>query len=176
MKRIHIFDFDGTLINTPLPEEGKRKYEELRGEKYPHKGWWGREESLLPEYDYPAVQEVHDAYHKAVEDGDIVILQTNRLPKLKLHIDRILGLYKMKFDYKFYQDGRSKSDRLVHAVNMVLADDLSLDDTDMEELGEDELEIIVWEDMKEHIDDFHTLHDRYPNINIKINHIKQDRK
>lgn len=175
MKRIHIFDFDGTLINTPLPEEGKRKYEELRGEKYPHKGWWGREESLLPEYEYPPVKEVHDAYHKAVEDGDIVILQTNRLPKLKSQIDRILKLHGIEFGYKFYGDGRSKSDRLVHAVNKALADS-DLNVTELNELDEGVLEIIVWEDMDEHIRDFHTLHNRYPHVIITINHIKQDRQ
>ena len=46
MKRLIIFDLDGTLMNTPSPEEGKPLWEKHYGEKYPHIGWWGRKESL----------------------------------------------------------------------------------------------------------------------------------
>lgn len=44
---LHIFDFDGTLVRTPGPVEGKTRY--LAGTGSPWKGgWWGRIESLSP--------------------------------------------------------------------------------------------------------------------------------
>ncbi len=36
IKRIHVFDFDGTLVNTPTKPQGWKG------------GWWGRDFSLLP--------------------------------------------------------------------------------------------------------------------------------
>lgn len=44
---LHIFDFDGTLVRTPGPEEGKRKYLLETGQVWKG-GWWGREGSLSP--------------------------------------------------------------------------------------------------------------------------------
>ena len=46
IKRIVIFDFDGTLIDTDTPESGKTLWEKEFGFEWPFKGWWGRAESL----------------------------------------------------------------------------------------------------------------------------------
>ncbi len=45
---LHIFDFDGTLIRTPMPEEGRASYLAATGRPWPVKGWWGRVGSLSP--------------------------------------------------------------------------------------------------------------------------------
>ncbi len=64
-KSLHVFDFDGTLVDSPEPDPGKAKYKELTGipwmiestkaatengldPKFRRTGWWGRPESLLP--------------------------------------------------------------------------------------------------------------------------------
>lgn len=44
---LQIFDFDATLFDTPLPEDGCRQYEEKTGRPWPHQGWWGCPESLM---------------------------------------------------------------------------------------------------------------------------------
>ncbi len=46
IKRIAIFDFDGTLIDTDTPESGKTLWQNEFGFEWPFKGWWGRAESL----------------------------------------------------------------------------------------------------------------------------------
>jgi hypothetical protein len=46
IKRIAIFDFDGTLIDTDTPESGKTLWQQEFGFEWPFKGWWGRPESL----------------------------------------------------------------------------------------------------------------------------------
>ncbi len=43
---ISIFDFDGTLIDTMTPEQGKKIYKEKTGKEWKYKGWWGKIESL----------------------------------------------------------------------------------------------------------------------------------
>jgi hypothetical protein len=45
-KIYRFWDFDGSLIDSPLPDYGKEQYERIKGIKYPHIGWWGRVESL----------------------------------------------------------------------------------------------------------------------------------
>lgn len=44
---LHIFDFDGTLVRTPGPVEGKARYHSETGRQWKG-GWWGRLESLSP--------------------------------------------------------------------------------------------------------------------------------
>lgn len=44
---LHVFDFDGTLVRTPGPEEGKPAYRLATGKSW-RGGWWGRPESLSP--------------------------------------------------------------------------------------------------------------------------------
>ena len=34
-----VYDFDGTLANTPTPREGKIMYENKIGQAWPHVGW-----------------------------------------------------------------------------------------------------------------------------------------
>lgn len=46
IKRIAVFDFDGTLIDTDTPESGKTLWLNEFGFKWPFTGWWGRPESL----------------------------------------------------------------------------------------------------------------------------------
>jgi len=46
IKKIAIFDFDGTLIDTDTPESGKPLWLKEFGFEWPFTGWWGRPESL----------------------------------------------------------------------------------------------------------------------------------
>lgn len=45
IKTLHVFDFDGTLVRTPGPEEGKALFTAATGRPWKG-GWWGRAESL----------------------------------------------------------------------------------------------------------------------------------
>lgn len=44
---LHVFDFDGTLVRTPGPVEGKERYKLVTGTQWKG-GWWARAGSLLP--------------------------------------------------------------------------------------------------------------------------------
>ena len=61
--KLSVFDFDGTTVDTGMPDTHKIIYKEKTGEDWPHKGWWGRPESLDTNiFDFKAIPEVKSAY------------------------------------------------------------------------------------------------------------------
>lgn len=94
---LHIFDFDGTLVRTPGPEEGKRKYMLDRGQPWKG-GWWGREGSLSPPVvDSPCpqslvVQTVFKEMEEVVTRSEtaVGIVVTGRIKPLRDAVLRIL--------------------------------------------------------------------------------------
>lgn len=110
--RLYCFDFDGCLMDSPLPDPGKQEYERLTGEAYPHKGWWSKHESLHEMFDIKPIEVVHNLYKGLDLSISSPVLITNRLSKL--HED--IGYHLKKFDIVFdnysygdsYQDLRPK--------------------------------------------------------------------
>ena len=139
--RLEVFDFDGTLISTPLPETGKPQWEKATGKEYPHVGWWGRAESLDSEiFEMRPLPQVQAAYKEATSRSDtMVIMLTGRRNKEPLMglVKGILDSKGMKFDrYLFNYGGETSankikqlSDLLVEIPNIVdvtLFDDRNL--------------------------------------------------
>lgn len=98
--KLAIFDFDGTLINSPLPEVGKLIYQEKTGKPWPHEGWWGKSESLDMEiFEMATVADVITDYEKEYADENTaVILLTGRMVKLTEHVMAILKSKELVFD------------------------------------------------------------------------------
>ena len=94
------FDFDGTLCNTPEPETGKSIWFEKTGTTWPHRGWWGRKESLdMNVFDIGVNPQVYSEYLNAVSDESAcVILATGRLESLKSEVQEILNSHNLSFD------------------------------------------------------------------------------
>lgn len=94
MKRLCVFDLDGTIMNTPEPEEGKKIWKQKTGNDYPHKGWWGRKESLDTDvFDIKPFPEILKKLEDANEEKDThVIILTARQEKLTPEIENILNL------------------------------------------------------------------------------------
>jgi hypothetical protein len=90
MENLIVFDFDATLIDSQMPETGKPMWLEKKGVEYPHKGWWGRIESLDPIFVNPVNPWVVIQYDSAIEKGYYTILLTGRVVKLEKEVKRIL--------------------------------------------------------------------------------------
>lgn len=92
MKRLVVFDFDGTLFNSPEKESGKKIWKEKTGKDYPHVGWWGRKESL--DTDVFDIKPFPNVLNKLEKEKDIpdtqVIILTSRMEKLRSEIEKIL--------------------------------------------------------------------------------------
>lgn len=121
--KLYVFDFDATLVDTPLPEVGRRIWKEKYGFDFPSKsadeveknkkitGWWGRKESLdMDTFDMPMIPEVKSAYDSVKNNSDVMkVMLTGRRGKLSDEVKKILDNKGLKFDMYLFNN---KSDTL----------------------------------------------------------------
>jgi hypothetical protein len=118
INKISIFDFDGTLMSTPHPEEGKVIWESKTGEKYPHIGWWSKPESLDTEiFDIKAISPTVKAYEKERKNPNtLVIMLTGRLPQQHDQVEGLLSSNQIYFDEYHY---KGNGDTLGSKINTI---------------------------------------------------------
>jgi len=118
--KISVFDFDGTLIDTPLPKYGIPKWEYFYNKSYPHinKSWWGEKESLdrdvFKDDIKPINNTVFDYRVNRMDENNRVILLTHRLPKLSKYVEDILISNDIIMDDYLYRESffKTKADIL----------------------------------------------------------------
>jgi hypothetical protein len=122
IKKIKFFDFDGTLVKSPLPETGKIIYQEKTGQEWPHKGWWSQPLSLdMDMFDIPSIQMVIDAYeeHRTCEETCNVML-TGRMEKLNTFVRKILDSKGLEFHEYHYNTGGSTETAKMKTISQLL--------------------------------------------------------
>ena len=120
MKRLAVYDFDGTLVDTPEEEAGKKQWEEVKGEKYPYPGWWGRKESLDTEvFDIKTFPSIEALLRADVADPDTTtIILTSRREKLRPQVEDILKLHGIVVDDVILKRGNEdKGDVILRIEN-----------------------------------------------------------
>jgi hypothetical protein len=139
--KLAVFDFDGTLIMTPLPDTGRQQYQQKTGQPWPHKGWWGREESLdTTIFDMPSNPSVIADYQKEKADPNTaVIMLTGRMTKLGDKVKAILDAKGLTFDGYYYNRGGSTDVEKMKTLDMLVTQHPNLD---LVELWDDRLEHI----------------------------------
>lgn len=98
--RIAFYDFDGTIIDSPMPDLGKLLWAKKYGKVYPHRGWWSKSESLDMElFDIKPIKEVERRLQKDIKDKNCwVVLLTNRISKLKPEVSKVLNHLNISVD------------------------------------------------------------------------------
>lgn len=141
---IDVWDFDGTLINSPVPETGIPEYEKITGKKWPHKGWWSKPESLdMSIFEMAPIPGVISAYREAKKDPNTLnVMMTGRLPKLQSEVENILNLNNLKFDLYLYNNGGSTLQFKIDMLNELLTEYLKVNTVNQ------------WDDRLEHIPAF----------------------
>lgn len=155
IKKLIAFDFDATLINSPMPDTGKEIWKEKTGVDYPHKGWWGRVESLNTDvFDIKAFPNVLNILNKDVRNPETyVIILTSRIEKLRPEVQNILDINNIhvdKLDMK--RDERTKGQKILDYIKKF----------------PDLIEINVYEDKEDQINSYKEIKNQIPE-NIKFN-------
>ena len=106
INKIAIFDFDGTLMDTPHPDTGKEIYKSKTGKEYPHIGWWSKHESLDTEIFNikPITSTILDYNLEKDNPHTMMVMLTGRLPKQSGQVERILHDNNLLFDEYHYKD------------------------------------------------------------------------
>lgn len=140
IKKISIFDFDGTLVDSPKPEDGMSIWEEVNGYEYPFKTWWDRVESLDQEvFDIDTIESTIYDYNEEYENEDtLVIMLTGRLSKFRDTVKKILYSKGLVFDEYHFKD---IDNTLLSKVNKI--EELLHRYPNVEEIE-------MWEDRKHH--------------------------
>lgn len=120
MKRLSVYDYDGTLINTFSPEEGKPIWEKFYGQPYPHKGWWGRKESLDTNvFDIKPFPNILSRLQDDINNQEtMTIILTSRIEKLRPELENILKLNNIIVDKLITKKGNEdKGDIILKLAN-----------------------------------------------------------
>ena len=166
--RLAVFDFDGTLVSTPLPtDETKARYKEKTGETWEHKGWWGRKETLDQSiFDMPVIDSVIEDYEKEkAKENTLVVMITGRIKRLSGKVESILESKGLEFDGYYYNMGGSTFDNKIRTMETLLDE------------YPDIKEIHLFDDRDEHIPLFQDWGNNLLNSNqindFKITHVKK---
>lgn len=143
--KLAIFDFDGTLIMTELPESGKFIWEEKTGKPWPYVGWWSKPESLDMEvFDNKLIPSVKEAYDKVkTEDETLTVMMTGRKLSLATQVMKILKMHDLEFDECHFNTGGATEVCKLRTIDKLLNKYTQVN------------EISIWEDREEHIHFFH---------------------
>lgn len=117
IKKLVAFDFDGTLSDSPMPQVGKEIWSRVNGKEYPHKGWWGKAESLDTDvFDIKLFKAIEKRLRAEIADKEsYVIILTSRMEKLRPQLERILADNKIvvdKLDMK-YGPEKTKGEKIL---------------------------------------------------------------
>lgn len=139
--KLSVFDFDGTLVDTPLPEFGKKEYQKKTGKEWPFAGWWGQPLSLdMDVFDMPTVPMVSSAYKKEKINPDTcLVMLTGRMVKLGDLVKKILDAKGLKFDEYHFNRGGSTEVAKIKTMESLLGKYPNVDELEM------------WDDRLEHI-------------------------
>jgi len=167
--KLSIFDFDGTLINTPLSTlENKEKWAEYHGREYPYTGWWGREESMDKDvFEITPRKHVVDYYIKERRTPNtMIIMLTGRPKKLSHIVEGILGENNLIFNkYLYNRGGKTINEKIIQIID-ILKETPTIRYIEM------------WDDRVEHIPLFNNFGNKLLDDNVvddfKVNYIKSD--
>ena len=160
INKISIFDFDGTLADTPNKEDGIDLWEAKTKKDYPHKGWWSKPESLDESvFNIKLIDETkRDYIGESVDKNTLMVMLTGRIPKLANQVEKVLHKNGIIFDEYHYKE---KGDTFTSKINTLKK---------LVEQNPNVTEIEMWEDRLNHADGFEEWGSNN-GINLKVNRI-----
>mgnify|MGYP000023310617 FL=1 len=164
-EELHVWDFDGTLVNTPVPDTGRAQYEFETGLPWPHKGWWGRAESLEHPLTWsagPAMDEFRALADTNAHPRVRRVMMTGRRSKLAPQVMAILTEFGVHVDEAvFNSSGQDtfayKCRELSRMIRMI------------RNAGSSLRVVRIWEDRAPHARGFDSyLRETFPGLEVNV--------
>lgn len=159
VRKISVFDFDQTLVNTPLPDQGRIEYEKKTGVKWPHEGWWSKPLSLdTTIFEMSVVPETIDAYHKEKSSPEtLIVMMTGRMSKLSSEVKVILDEKGLVFDVYEYNYGGDTLTSKLKTLEKLLSQYHNV------------TEVELWDDRIPHVEEFQKWGEAKTHLKFKVN-------
>lgn len=109
---LSFYDFDGTLIDSPMPDTGRVEWKNKTGDDYPHEGWWGRPDSLNTDvFDIKPFEAILNQLKADMTKSDTyVIILTARIGRLQDAIENVLRINNIQVDEVSVKNGGAEKD------------------------------------------------------------------
>ena len=178
ISRICIYDFDGTLVRTEEPETGKELWLNKFGFEWPHRGWWGRAESLdsriyfkknnidselgltVNIFENPLIDKTINFYKNDIVRGDTInFLLTGRHLGIGWLVTQIVKEKGLDFNRFIYKTGHLDTGNF----KLNVFDELLKQNEQINEL-------VIYEDRLDHLELFNDWGDKQE-IKVVIHHI-----
>jgi len=120
IKKLAFYDFDGTLADSPLPEQGKEEWSKVYGKPYPHIGWWGRVESLdIKVFEIELFDTTEKLARQDISDPEtLAFILTSRMEKLRPALEAVLDYHGIRFDYvDMKSGGETKGQKILNYIS-----------------------------------------------------------
>jgi hypothetical protein len=161
--KIDIIDFDGTLIDTQLPETGKVIWKEKTGNDWPHVGWWGRVESLdMDVFEQKPAPSIVAALNAGnANESTLTVLLTGRRKKdnIMAAVKKILDANNLKLDRHLFNYGGDTGDNKIEQMGNLLKEFPNVKTMEM------------WDDRDEHIPKFKAWGESIEGLDFIMNHV-----
>jgi len=163
--KLAVFDFDGTLVDTPIPEDANKAIWKKKTGLDWEGGWFSNPNSLrIDVFDMPVKPEVISDYKREWSDPkSLVIMLTGRIPSVANNVKAVLDDKGLKFDDYLFNEGGATEDSKIKHMEDILRYNPSIRDVEL------------WDDRDPHIPIFKEWGDemiakRYLD-SFKVNHI-----
>ncbi len=172
IKKLVVFDMDGTLIKNPDKEECERVWLDKFNKPWPYVGVYSKPESLdFTIFDIQLIPHIIDEYNK-VKDDELthIILLTGRLIKLKKEVISLLHNKELFFNQYLLNNKGDTLEFKLFELSRLYKEYPNVE------------EIIFFDDRTEHIPHFiqkgvdieKEATNSGRNINVLIHHVKND--
>jgi hypothetical protein len=158
--KISIFDFDGTLADTPHKEDGIAIWEAKTGKEYPHKGWYSKRESLDEEvFNVKLIPStIRDYNNERINENTLLIMLTGRMPNQADQIENILTKNGVLFEEYHYKERGDTFTSKINTIKKLLSQNPNVSQIEM------------WEDRENHADGFEQW-GQQNGVNISVNRV-----
>jgi FMN phosphatase YigB (HAD superfamily) len=126
--KIALWDCDGCLVDTPLPERDKTSWEKHHDKPWPFQGWWGRMESMCADaFNITTFADRHEEFVKLDGEGFEQFILTSRLPRFTDRIKDILSANGLSVKKIFTKTNATKGERILELIAQYKAEGIEIE-------------------------------------------------